>query len=134
MAIMTKRIAGLVIFIFALSLMGCSSLNAQPEPLPQAEYRRISAAEANRMMQELTGFILLDVRTEAEFLQRHIEGAILLPHTEIRARAHVLLSDKTQVILVYCQGGVRSAAAARELVSFGYINVFDFGGINDWPF
>jgi len=106
---------------------------AEPTPTP-AEYRKITAEEAKAMMDESDEYILLDVRTADEFSAQHIPGAVLLPVDEIAARAEAELPDKAALILVYCRSGVRSANAARELVSMGYLNVFDFGGIVDWPF
>ena len=97
-------------------------------------YRRIPAAEAREIMESGEDFILLDVRTESEFMARRIEGAVLMPYSEIAARAALELPDKGAVILVYCQGGRRSEIAARALVAMGYTQVFDFGGISDWPY
>jgi len=99
-----------------------------------AEYRRISPLQAYEMMQDPDDFILLDVRTPGEFSQRRIPGSINISSTEIRNRAENELSNKDQIILVYCQSGIRSESSARILISLGYINVFDFGGIADWPF
>ena len=79
-------------------------------------------------------YVLLDVRTESEFREIRISGAILIPDNEIRSRAKTELPDKEILILVYCRSGRRSANAARELVSLGYTNVCDFGGIIDWPY
>ena len=98
-----------------------------------AEYRKISSAEAKTMMDD--GDVnILDVRTEAEYAEAHVPGAMLLPDSEVGGRAADLLPDKNSVILVYCRSGGRSARAARELVGMGYTNVYDFGGIIDWPY
>ena len=105
--------------------------NSRPE---NAQYRKISAQEAHSMMGELKGHVLVDVRTAEEFSQGRIAGAILIPDNEIKSRAAAELPDKNAVILVYCRSGRRSANAARELISMGYKNVYDFGGIADWPY
>jgi rhodanese-related sulfurtransferase len=99
-----------------------------------AVYHKITAEEAMKMMEESSDFILLDVRTEDEFRDRRIEGAILIPHNEIENRAKDELPDKGQLILVYCRSGQRSQSAANILVDMGYTKVYDFGGINDWPY
>ena len=113
-----------IVSVFFTSLViGCS-----------AEYRKISAAEANRMMSELKDFILLDVRTVDEFKERRIRGAVLIPDNELKNRAEKELPDKNMTILVYCRSGRRSENAAKILHSLGYQNVYDFGGINNWPF
>ncbi|MCL2248481.1 MAG: rhodanese-like domain-containing protein [Oscillospiraceae bacterium] len=95
-----------------------------------ARVTTITALEAELMM--LDDVIIVDVRNQDEFVGGHIPGAILLPAPEIRENAERMLPDKNQVILVYCRSGARSAAAARELVSLGYTEVYDFGGILDW--
>ena len=97
-------------------------------------YRKISASEARQMMSQLTEYIILDVRTSEEFTEKRIEGALLIPVSELFRRAGKELPDKTKVIFVYCRSGGRSAAAAKELVGLGYTNVYDFGGIMNWPY
>ena len=120
--------------VVACLLPGCAMTAAQPPVVTQMEYKRISAEEAYRMMAELDDFILLDVRTEEEFEEIRIDGAVLIPDSEIRTRAEAELIDKDIVILVYCRSGRRSENAARALIEMGYANVYDFGGIIDWPY
>ena len=79
-------------------------------------------------------YILLDVRSESEFNEQRIDGAIVLPVDEISNRAAAVLPDKDTAILVYCRSGSRSATASNELVGMGYTNVYDIGGIIDWPY
>ncbi|MCL2410570.1 MAG: rhodanese-like domain-containing protein [Treponema sp.] len=95
-------------------------------------HQRITAERAYQMMLELNEFILLDVRTEAEFRERHIAGAILIPIDELEAHAQAELLDKDIVIFVYCRTGVRSENAAVILAGMGYSQVFNMGGIVDW--
>ena len=45
-----------------------------------------------------------------------------------------MLTDKEQLILVYCRSGRRSKIAAEALVELGYTNIKEFGGIIDWPY
>ncbi len=97
-------------------------------------YKKITAAEAKKIMDEQPGAIVLDVRTQEEFDTGHIANALLLPYDEIDAKAENLLSDKTRTILVYCRSGRRSAIAAGALAKLGYQDVRDFGGINSWPY
>jgi len=100
-----------------------------------AQYRKISPQLAKEMMDSTDPVLVVDVRTPSEFAGGHIEGAISLPNETITtARQPEALPDKDAVILVYCRSGNRSAQAARKLVSLGYVNVYDFGGILDWPY
>ena len=86
------------------------------------------------MMLEADSYILLDVRSEGEYNEEHIEGALNIPDDELGERAADELPDKNALILIYCRSGRRSANAANELIDSGYKNVYDFGGIIDWPY
>ena len=99
-----------------------------------AGYQRISPGEANEIMLSEVDYIILDVRTEEEYAQGHVPGAVLLPDYEIETRAEEVLPNKDQLILVYCRSGRRSKAAAEALIELGYTNVKDFGGIIDWEY
>ncbi|MDR0719816.1 MAG: rhodanese-like domain-containing protein [Treponema sp.] len=97
-------------------------------------YHKIGPEEARQMMKETADFILLDVRTESEYRETRIPDSRLIPDYEIGARAHSELPDKNAVILVYCRSGRRSAGAARKLAKMGYTQIYDFGGIMNWPY
>ena len=99
-----------------------------------ATYEQISGAEAKALMDSKSGYIIIDARTQEEYDQGHIPGAILIPEYEIADRAKKELPDKAQLILVYCRSGRRSKIAAEELVKLGYTNVKEFGGIIDWEY
>ena len=97
-------------------------------------YEQITPVEAKALMDSEEGYIILDVRTPEEFAERHIEGAVLIPDYEIGEKAESILTDKEQLILVYCRSGRRSKNAANELATLGYTNIKEFGGINDWKY
>jgi len=123
-------------------LTGCAVVPPQPSPSGEppetsastAEYLKLTTENAKEMMTENADLILLDVRTDAEFLENRIDGAILIPDFEISSRAEAELPNKDALILIYCRSGRRSALAAQELVEMGYTNVYDFGGIIDWHY
>ena len=100
----------------------------------EAVYVNITAEEAKQIMDSEEGYIILDVRTQEEYDQGHISGAILIPDTEIEAKAEEVLTDKNQLLLVYCRSGRRSKLASEILVELGYTNIKEFGGIIDWPY
>ena len=118
----------LPIFITALLLVGCAVPAEQ-----EISYRQITMDEAVAMMEEEEGYIILDVRTAAEFDEKHIPGAINIPNEAIGTDAIPELPDKDQLILVYCRSGNRSKQASEKLVKLGYTNIVEFGGIIDWP-
>ena len=118
----------LPIFISTLFLVGCAVPAEQ-----EISCRQITMDEAVAMMEEEEGYIILDVRTAAEFDEKHIPGAINIPNEAIGTDAIPELPDKDQLILVYCRSGNRSKQASEKLMKLGYTNVVEFGGIIDWP-
>ena len=89
--------------------------------------------EAITMMEEETGYIILDVRTAQEYSEKHIPGAINIANESIGTEDISELPDKDQLILVYCRSGNRSKQASEKLVKLGYTNIIEIGGINSWP-
>lgn len=98
----------------------------------QPTFRLISQTEAAEIMKTETDYILLDVRTQAEFQEGHIPGAICIPNETIEDKEPSQLPDKSRLILVYCRSGRRSKEAALKLAAMGYTNIMEFGGIIDW--
>lgn len=94
----------------------------------------ITAEEAKKLMDSESSCVILDVRTQEEYDQGHIPGAVLIPDYEIEQAAQDMLPDKDQLILVYCRSGRRSKNAAQVLAELGYTNIKEFGGILDWPY
>ena len=97
-------------------------------------YEQITPEQAKTIMDTESDYIIIDARTNEEFAEGHIEGAIMIPEYEIADRAEKELPNKEQLILVYCRSGRRSKIASEELVKLGYTNVKEFGGIIDWPY
>ena len=122
-----------VMLFSIIGLTGCSdSKNTSNETSGSNTYQQITADEAAKMMQSETDYIILDVRTEEEYASGHIPNAINLPNETIGIENIEQLSDKEQLIFVYCRSGNRSKQAAAKLANLGYINIVEFGGINDW--
>ena len=121
----------MLLFLAAMLLTACGQ---DTENDQGAAYVNITAEEAKEIMDTEEGYIILDVRTQEEYDEGHIPGAILIPNTEIEKRAEEELTDKDQLILVYCRSGRRSKLAAEALVELGYTNIREFGGIIDWPY
>lgn len=121
----------LLILGLLLLLTACSSPTKNNQEIV---FLNITAEEARKLMDSEKDRIILDVRSREEYDQGHIPGAILIPDTEIEAKAADLLPDKDQLILVYCRSGRRSKLAAQSLADLGYTNIREFGGILDWPY
>ena len=117
-----------------LGLTACAQNSSQEKTTEEITYRQISQSEAKKMMETEKDFIILDVRTQEEFDEKHIENAILIPDYEIEQKAEKMLPDKDRLILVYCRSGRRSKNASQKLAQMGYTNVYEFGGINTWQY
>ena len=99
----------------------------------ESAYHKITASEAKAMMNQ-GGVTVVDVRREDEYAAGHIPGSILVPNEGIRDTQPEELPDLDAVLLVHCRTGVRSKQASDKLLEIGYKNVYDFGGIVDWPY
>lgn len=97
-------------------------------------YVSVSAQEAKKIMDTESGYVIVDVRNQDEYDAGHITNARLVPLPMLPDIAGEKLPDKNQLLLVYCRSGVRSKKAASILVSLGYTNIKEFGGIIDWPY
>ena len=124
-----KKLVFLLLAVMLLTACGQDKENDKG-----AVYVNITAEEAKEIIDSEEGYIILDVRTQEEYDQGHIPGAIVNSHEEITEKAEDVLTDKEQLILVYCRSGRRSKIAAEALVELGYTNIKEFGGIIDWPY
>ena len=124
-----KKLIFLLLAVMMLTACGEDNENDQG-----AVYVNITAEEAKRIMDNEEDYIILDARTQEEYDEGHIPGAIVISHEEIEEKAEDVLTDKDQLILVYCRSGRRSKIAVEALVELGYTNIKEFGGIIDWPY
>ncbi len=130
----------------AASLAGCAGPGQGADPnsvsssmddgagTSQAPYRKLTAEEAKQMLDDLPDALVVDVRTQEEYDAGHIEGALLVPNETIGDAQPEQLPELDAVLLVHCRTGVRSKQAAEKLLALGYTQVYDFGGIVDWPY
>lgn len=130
-----KVIVMLLAVMGTLCMNGCQTdVSGGEKNTVESAYMKISAEDAKKIMDGAEDFVLVDVREEDEYVAGHIAGALLIPYGEMKERAETELPDKEQTILVYCRSGRRSAIAAQTLSELGYTDVWDFGGIIDWPY
>lgn len=100
----------------------------------QGNSKRISPQEAKEMLEKDENIILLDVRTSKEHDEKHIPNSKNLPIDDLVEKAPEFLPNKDATIIVYCKIGKRSKKATRILCKMGYKNVYNLGGIEDWPY
>ena len=144
---MKKHILSGLVLICALLLSACSSPESKSpsasETAPQSSagtkaavedaYHKITAKEAKEMIDQ-GGVTVVDVRTAEEYSDAHIPGAVLVPNESIGSELPEALPDTDAVLLIHCRTGIRSKQASDKLVKLGYTQIYDFGGIVDWPY
>lgn len=127
---MNKVIIGLIIVGVLSSLLGCASDNGNAE----GSYKNIKPAEAKELLNSEKSAVLLDVRTQQEYNEGHIPNSLLIPLDGLKESVESKIPDKEAKTLIYCRSGSRSKQAADILISKGYKNVYNLGGIIDWPY
>ena len=80
------------------------------------------------LIKEDANIILLDVRNILEFETGHLLGALNIPLSELEEKVELLIANKGQIIVVYCNSGVKSKIASEMLIEMGYINVYELKG------
>jgi phage shock protein E len=109
---MNLTIAFIILAVFtALILLKCTG--------------RISTKEALAHLK--SGALVIDVRTPSEFSSGHMPSAINLPLDQIETALPRRVKDKSQVILLHCQSGMRSGVAKKKLNALGYSNAYNLG-------
>lgn len=128
-----KNLAALgLALLLAAVLAGCGREEKAGET---ASYQQITAEEAKAVMDEQPDAVVLDVREQDEYDTEHIPGAVLLPVGSIdEDTAADAIPEKDSVVLVYCRSGNRSKTASQTLADLGYTQIYEFGGIKDWPY
>ena len=118
----------ILILVMAFLLTGCGGTKVKNT------YQQITQEEAKNMM-DTQDVIILDVREQDEFDAGHISGAVLLSVGAISAdTAAAVIPELDSVVLVYCRSGNRSKTASAALAELRYSNIYEFGGINTWPY
>ena len=125
--------AWVLLLLLTVSLAGCCS--REEDTKNTVSYQQITAEEAKSMMEEQPDAVILDVREQDEYDAGHIPGAVLLTVGTINEEtAASVIPEKDTVVLVYCRSGNRSKTASQALADLGYTQIYEFGGIKDWPY
>ena len=95
-----------------------------------SEIISISPSEVYEIIKNDEDYIILDVRTQDEYNEGHLEKALLIPVDDLEKVVDELPENKP--IIVYCRSGARSRKAAEILVENGFNQVYDMGGILGW--
>lgn len=97
----------------------------------KSKIREVSVEEARSRGGK--GAVLIDVREPDEWANGHVPGATYIPRGFLELRVEEKVPDKSQEVVLYCAGGVRSALGAKALQDLGYTNVSSMaGGFGKW--
>jgi rhodanese-related sulfurtransferase len=107
-------------------------LTAPGADAPTSKPKRITVDEFDKMRAN-TNYVLLDVRSKAEFEKGHIPGATNIDISSPRFADSVGALDKSKTYLVNCAVGMRSARACKKMEELGFTNLFDLApGFDGW--
>jgi len=125
----SKRTSIIVVGLVAV-LAVVAAFNTQ-DFFKSEDYSDVTVNEAWNLIQSKPELVVLDVRTQAEYDDGHIEGAILIPVDEIADRLGELSKDDE--ILVYCRSGNRSGTAVGIMEEAGFSKIYHMNeGMNGW--
>jgi len=95
--------------------------------------KNVSSEEAFKLISEDKEFVILDVRTKAEYEEGHIPGAKLFPVQSLSMKIDELDEYRDKPILVYCASGGRSPRAVDTLLNNDFTNLYHMNrGIASW--
>lgn len=135
-----KSMIYLGVFILLLGILsvfvreGIKKNNKDSTSTIEVSFSKIMPEDAIERLNNESDIVLLDVRTKEEYETGHIKDSILIPVDVLEKEAIESLKDKEATIFIYCRSGNRSKTAANVLINMGYKNVYDLGGINNWPY
>lgn len=129
-----NKLMYVIFIIIVIAILGIILILQQQEKniKRESKLQYVSMDDIVQIMKEEENYIILDVRTVAEYKEGHIPNAICIPNETIGNDTVNQLADKEQLILIYCRSGNRSKQAAEKLKALGYMNLIEFGGITDW--
>lgn len=148
---MKKLLLLVLVLIMTVAAVGCAAAPVNPSASLSSEntqatpsaantqastgtYQQIKPEDVKKLMDDGEKIIIVDVRTAGEYNSAHLPGAINIPVETISDKKPVELPDVNAKIILYCRTGARSAVAAKALLALGYTDVYDMGGIIDWPY
>lgn len=119
----------ITLYVFIALLAGYAFMKYQRS----RSVKNYTASEVSAMLKNnLSGAVLLDVRTPNERKGRHIKGSLHIPSYELSSRASELNKFKEKEIICYCASGSRSSSAAYTLSKKGFKAANMRGGMSAW--
>lgn len=126
---MRRRMGLVIVLLLTLLIVACNGINGD-----EGQYQTITPEDALEAINGEENVVLLDVRTPEEYAGCRLAWAQNLPLSQLEDQIDTYAETKDTKIIVYCQTGNRSQTASNLLLNLGYTNVYDLGGIEDWPY
>lgn len=98
-----------------------------------ANIQHIDAQALLTLIQQQKAPLILDVRSQQEYQQGHIKGAINIPYDQLKSNSELLNSQQNSEIIIYCRSGARAEKAYKTLHSKGFTQlIYLKGHMNLW--
>jgi len=127
---MTRLLIGLMIIILGVAAVAGAAGTSEAHAPATLQHYTTPEGLAELINGGRDSYLLVDVRTAAEYAGGHIPTAVNIPYTEIAAG--LASRDTDRILVLYCRTGRRSGIALEELQRLGHSDVVDFGGISRW--
>lgn len=121
---MKKKLGVMLLIFMIFTLSACQTNTAE----------MIDADQALELLSNDSNIILLDVREYDEHIDERIDGSEILPLSVFESLVETVYPNKETTFIVYCNSGRRSDEAIQIMLELGYENLYDLGGIIDWPY
>jgi rhodanese-related sulfurtransferase len=124
--------------VFSLIMFGTSAFAEVKTPGQivsdaKAKASHITVDALKKKIGSKEKFLLIDVRTEKEYLAGHIPGAVWVSRGMLEFKVSGINNDPKADIIVYCRSGARGSLSMIALKGIGYENVRDLdGGFKSW--
>ena len=135
---MIKNLLAVLTVSMALVFAACSPQSTDNTDTQSETQETVKAEIINNTPEEFEAsmqgeYLLLDVRTQAEYDEGHINDPTLIPVDELESRLDEISEYKDKPVLVYCRSGNRSVTASNILIQNGFSEVHNLlGGIGAW--
>ena len=118
-----------LLLVLGMATAGCQAQNA-PKEVVNID---VNVADFELIMDTIPNGLLLDVRTNNEFAQGHLQGAQQIDFYRDDFSDALDKLDREQPVLIYCRSGNRSGKAAKKMKAMGFYAVYNLeGGIGAW--
>ena len=118
-----------LLLVLGMATAGCQAQNA-PKEVVNID---VNVADFELIMDTIPNGLLLDVRTDNEFAQGHLQGAQQIDFYRDDFSDALDKLDREQPVLIYCRSGNRSGKAAKKMKAMGFYAVYNLeGGIGAW--